>query len=257
MAKTIKKTPNGPLGIAITLIAAAIALAMQLGLIKNTDLQNQAPATSVAYVDSSDLNWSETIAPNYYRVTSAADFEDVTLKTKPGTYQTFSDDLGRPTLVAANINQTMRASGTARERKYLPDPLGWPRNAQVEIQFSDGTIYHGWLFNRSHLLAKSLGGPDTADNLVTGTRTQNVGNNDEDGGMGHTETIARRHLDQNPDSTILYEVEPLYAGNEIIPRAVAVDIRSDDGAIDEHVITYNAAKGFDIDYATGAWSEAA
>lgn len=32
---------------------------------------------------------------------------------------------------------------------------------------------------------------------------------------------------------------------------MVVDIRTDDGSIDERVLVYNTANGWDIDYATG------
>ena len=197
--------------------------------------------------------WSEEAAPNYFLVTGGADIEEETLGMDKGTYRIMKDESGRPDLVIACVDAPMREAGAERKRDRLPDPLGWPKNKEVEIEFANGTTYHGWLFNRSHLLAKSLGGPDTKENLVTGTRTQNVGDNDENGGMGHTESEARAWLDQHPDGYVLYEVDPVYEGDEVIPRTVEVDIRTSDGSIDEHVVTYNVAKGYVIDYATGEW----
>ena len=241
--------------IVVLIILCAIEINNLITNNKQEQTNNTPTSTSNTNID--ELVWDETIAPNYYVITGPADFENESLNVKEGTYELWQDDLGRPSLVTGNINYSMRKDGAERDRNNLPNPLGWPKNKQVEITFADGTIYHGWLFNRSHLLAKSLGGPDTKQNLVTGTRTQNVGNNNEDGGMGHTETEAREWLDKNKDGTILYEVEPLYVNNDPIPRAVAVDIKTSDGTIDEHCITYNYAKGFDIDYATGEWKEAA
>lgn len=200
--------------------------------------------------------WSETIAPNYVTMTQGADLEDRTRQMAPETFENEVDALGRPSLARACITPQMARKGAERERDRLPNPLGWPRNTEVTIEMCDGT-YHGWLFNRSHLLAKSLGGSDERDNLVTGTRCQNVGSNDGTGGMGLPESMTRDWLAQNPDGTVLYEAEPVYVGEELIPRVVVVDVLSSDGAIDADFVTYNAAKGFTIDYATGAWSPAA
>ena len=246
----------------ITIVAIIIVCVLGFNTFFNkkttqTDSQTDAPKTQTTTTTNATLDWNENTAPNYYAITGKSDFEPKSLEIQPGNYQIWKDDQNRPSLVTGNITYKMRDEGTRRERDNLPNPLGWPKNKQVTIAFSDGTEYHGWLFNRSHLLAKSLGGPDTKDNLVTGTRTQNVGNNNEDGGMGHTETEARDWLDKNKNGTILYEVEPIYVENEIIPRVVAVDIKSSDGQIDEHVITYNAAKGFEIDYLTGDWKQVA
>jgi len=49
-------------------------------------------------------------------------------------------------------------------------------------EFPNGKIYNGYFYNRSHLIADSLGGRSYKYNVVTGTRQQNVGNNG-DGGM--------------------------------------------------------------------------
>jgi DNA-entry nuclease len=230
-----------------------------IGLMANFEMsaeQNpQAPQTqqsSPTNTTTSSLEWDEKTAPNYVATTGTADFEPITLETKEGHYQTYADDLGRPTLVVANVNYEMAKKGADRQRDDLPNPLGWPKNAEVDIQMSDG-VYHGWLFNRSHLLAKSLGGPDTKDNLVTGTRCQNVGSNDGTGGMGLPETISRDWLRDHQNGSLYYEVEPNYLGDEKIPRTVSVDVRSSDGTIDSHFVTYNAAKGYAIDYATGDW----
>lgn len=204
--------------------------------------------------DDANLSWDETRAPNYVERTGSAEFENETTSLTKGTYQTHADDMGRPSLVTANIDNDMAQEGSSRKRDDLPNPLGWPKNKEVDIEMCDGT-YHGWLFNRSHLLAKSLGGPDTKENLVTGTRCQNVGSNDGTGGMGLPETLARNWLKNHKDGTIYYEVEPNYVNDEPIPRTVSVDIKTSDNEIDAHFVTYNCAKGFEIDYKTGTWKQ--
>lgn len=84
---------------------------------------------------------------------------------------------------------------------------------------------------------------------------QNVGANDGAGGMAYTETIARDWLDSHSDGALYYSVLPLYEGNESIPRAVVVDMKSSDGSIDIEVVVYNAAKGYAIDYSSGSISK--
>lgn len=106
------------------------------------------------------------------------------------------------------------------------------------------------------MIAKSLGGKDELENLVNGTRMQNVGMNDSSnpGGMAYTETIARDWLDKNPDGTIQYVATPVYEGNEIMPRSVFVDIKTSDGSINQHVEVFNTAYGYTIDYSTGKFN---
>ena len=87
---------------------------------------------------------------------------------------------------------------------------------------------------------------------MTGTRMQNAGGNDNEGGMAYGEQIARTWLDAHENGTLYYSATPLYVGGERIPRAVIVDMRSSDGSIDTELIVYNAAKGYEVNYETRA-----
>lgn len=197
--------------------------------------------------------WDAELCPNYIRIDGPA---QLPYELEPGqvVYEGL-DGLGRTQGVHACVTYDMRRAGADRERADISDitPSGWRDNAECDIQMPDGTTYHGYFYNRSHLLAKSLGGDDAAYNLVTGTRTQNVGANDGNGGMGYAETIARDWLDAHHDGTLQYRVTPAYVGDELVCRSTFVDIRSSDGSIDMHIEVYNAALGYEIDYATGAW----
>lgn len=200
-----------------------------------------------------DTDWTEAKAPNYYKVRGKADFTSLDMP-KPGTiiYGT-TDQLHRSGPAIGVITPTMMRQGSTRERD-MPDTItGWPaHNPKVAIPLDNGRTYHGYLYNKSHLIAKSLGGEDSARNMVTGTRTQNVGDNDTTpGGMAYAETRARDWLKQHPHGTITYAAIPHYKGVELLPRTVTVDMRSSDGMIDEHVIVYNTAKNHVIDYRNG------
>ena len=201
--------------------------------------------------------WDPQAYPDYYRVVGEA---EVDLELEPGEVRYEGlDELGRTGRVAALVTPEMAEAGSEREREDISDihPSGWGHNEEVAIQMPDGSTYHGYLFNRSHLLAKSLGGDDADYNLVTGTRTQNVGDNrGQDGGMAYTEGLARDWLRSHPDGTIYYSAAPVYEGSELVPRSVIVDVRSSDGELDLEVEVFNAALGYDIDYATGSFSAA-
>lgn len=201
--------------------------------------------------------WDASAYPDYYRVLGAAVVED---EPVPGEARYAGvDRLGRAGRVVATVTPEMAAAGSERERADLSEvrPAGWGHNAEVTIPMPDGSDYHGYLFNRSHLLAKSLGGSDDVQNLVTGTRTQNVGDNHgQDGGMAYTEGLARDWLRAHPDGIVYYAATPVYEGSELLPRSVVVDVRSSDGSIDVEVEVFNAAAGYDIDYATGAFESA-
>ena len=103
------------------------------------------------------------------------------------------------------------------------------------------------------MIADSLGGDPVKENLVTGTRTQNVGiSSAHNGGMAYSETKARSYLDNQAHAPcpLYYAVTPNYTGNELIPRTVTVDMESCDKSISEHITVPNTANGYTIDYNT-------
>lgn len=209
--------------------------------------------------------WDESSAPGYYRENGHARLSGVAPRKGTVSYSSL-DALGRTGRAEAVITVSMVENARGRRLPFGEDsdPSGWPaRNPEVTIETPGGGSYHGRLWNRSHLVANSLGGDAERHNLVTGTRMQNVGGNDGDGGMAHCETIARkwfyRIMDGGPayrkahaGDTLRYAATPVYEGDELVPRAVVVDMRSSDGKIDSETIVYNAAKGYRIDYADGS-----
>lgn len=231
------------------------ALLAASGFSEATDTRSPEQANNgIAQLGEADLSWSANDYPDYYRVLGTA--QDVDEGANPGIAYGDLDALGRATWAGGWITGEMRAAVRAQDRNGAPDPadpVGWPRiNPEVSIEGIDGRrTYHGRLWNRSHLVAWSLGGSMEAANIVPGTRTQNIGDNVSPGGMGYAEDLARTWLDQNPQGMLWYAATPIYQGDETIPRAVVVDIRTDDGSIDERVLVYNTANGWDIDYATG------
>ena len=50
-----------------------------------------------------------------------------------------------------------------------------------------------------------------------------------------------------------YSTVSWYEGSELVCRSVLVDLRSDDALLDARVEVYNCARGFTIDYRTGAF----
>ena len=194
--------------------------------------------------------WQESSAPNYVRTVSGAYIDN---PLAPGSFECDGlDRLGRTQQVRACVTPAMMMQGSRRERTpELPNPSGWGHNTKVGISLPNGRTYHGWFWNRSHMLAKSLGGADIQENLVCGTRMQNVGANDDKGGMGYCEAIARSWLKEHADGWLHYVITPLYVGEELIPRSCVVDMLSSDQTINEEVEVYNAAKGFEINFYTG------
>lgn len=252
-----RRTPaRGPFALLVALlVAAAAALGpgalLPQGASDVSGASQHAPARTLSYTV-----WDADAYPDYYRVVGPAVVDE---ELEPGEVRYEGlDELGRTGRVAALVTfETMRA-GSEREREDMSwvHPSGWGHNAEVDIVMPDGDTYHGAIFNRSHLLAKSLGGEEVPENLVTGTRTQNVGDNHgQDGGMAFTEGLARDWLWDNRDGTVYYAAMPVYEGDELVPRSVFVDVRSSDGELDLEVEVFNAVAGFEIDYATGEFWE--
>lgn len=228
---------------------------------------------------------------NNYRVTGPAQFDDNTshelsMKKVPDV------DLLHPHFypdgsTEARITPTNRALARARGRLDINDnPSGWPRyNPKVDVDYPSGIHYHGYFYNRSHLIADSLGGLPESNNLIVGTRFQNVGDNHTAGGMGYPETLTRDFLDRQldnqplqpqttdflrqlsqhtkkpiprtvdvptqPTCDIAYKVTPIVYPKDTIPRQVDVDILSCDKSINQHIEISNTMPGFNIDYRTG------
>lgn len=176
------------------------------------------------------------------------------------------DVLGRATCAYGELTSTLRRAAQSRGRQEITvDPAGWGRNGSVTISAVPGVpgseAYKGRLFNRSHLVADSLGGAPIAANLITGTRTQNVGSTKRAGqyagGMAYPEAVARAYLDTGAGDScpLYYAATPGYQGDELLPRSVLVDLRSCDGAaVDERVEVSNTAYGWAIDYRHGAFT---
>lgn len=257
MARRRPKTQPGLKGIA-GLFAALFVTVLFFGLTGALQgvLDPQPQLEKLTERQASYTEWDADKYPDYYRVVGTA-VVDAELEPGEVIYEGL-DYLGRTGRVVGNVTLEMARDGSEREREDISGihPSGWGHNREVDIEMPGGNTYHGALFNRSHLLAKSLGGDDADYNLVTGTRTQNVGDNrGQDGGMAYTEGIARDWLYDNPDGTVFYSALPVYEGDELLPRSVIVDVRSSDGTIDQEVEVYNAVLGFDIDYATGKFYE--
>lgn len=248
-------------------VLAIVSLLIVLGFVATSNItnfkidHNQNPhlSTQQSQTDETE-SWSPEVAPNYYLVngTATQNFTDLI----PGeSYYCDLDELGRSLCAVALIDTDMRTQARETDRADISmlQPSGWGHNAEVTIvsTLPDLGDYHGWFWNRSHLLADSLGGEAIVENLITGTRTQNVGNRNNSGGMAFTETIARDYLDSDAaiNCPLYYEVNAEYVALELVPRSTTIDMKNCDESIDMHVLVFNVANGFTVNYSTGEFSE--
>lgn len=166
------------------------------------------------------------------------------------------DHLGRATSAYGVIDGGVRAAAKDEESQPKENPSGWGQNAKVSgVKLPNGKTYRGYFYNRSHMLADSLGGVETKVNLVTGTRMQNVGANNGKGGMAYTETKVRNFVDQNPQCPVKYLATANYNADELVPRTVTVDVLSCDASINEKVLVYNVMPGYTINYNDGSFTK--
>ena len=184
-----------------------------------------------------------------YEVLGKAKF---TIKEKDGINYGGLDSLGRPTYATAKITKAIIDREKTENRQPIDvDPSGWPsHNPKKKIINSDGSVYNGYFYNRSHMIADSLGGDAIVENLITGTRSQNVGGIDHNGGMAYMENKIRDYF-KHHDGYVYYTVQNEYKDDELIPRYSIVNAKSSDGVIDECVKVLNVAHGYTIDYITG------
>lgn len=201
--------------------------------------------------------WSYEEYPDYYAENGPAVIDESKFPEKGNINYTGKDSLGRTLAVYGTITYKMvekSANETRPSFKEKDIPSGWNKNHKVKFDTSTG-LYDGWFWNRSHLVADRLGGETTSQNAITGTRMQNVGNRNNTGGMVYIEEIASNYLKKHKDKFLYYSAEPIYNGDELVPRYVIVNAKSEDGTLDKQVITFNYQKGYTIDYHNGTFTK--
>lgn len=187
---------------------------------------------------------------NYNETVGKAKF---TYKIADGVKYGKLDKFGRPTYATIRVTPKLYAKEKKEKREPIKvDPCGWlKKNPKVVIKHKDGSTYKGFMYNRSHMIADSLGGDPVYENLVTGTRPQNVGGRGNDGGMAYLETKIRDYFNRGSKGTVDYEVINVYASDkDKLPVYSICNAKSSDKKIDEQVVVYNSAEGYDIDYKT-------
>ncbi|WP_323703922.1 DNA/RNA non-specific endonuclease [Mammaliicoccus sp. Dog046] len=156
------------------------------------------------------------------------------------------------------FHSNVHLAGEYKDGSYDPMKQTW-RGTQSNNQILQLEGYRGYIYNKSHSLAWSLGGDMETHNLTLGTREQNVGSNrtPEGGGMGYPETKVRDVIYDKPDTKVFYEVTPVYNGDELLPRGSHVRIYSinDNGqTINMNLWISNTQRGVQINYNDGTYT---
>ncbi len=122
-------------------------------------------------------------------------------------------------------------------------PAGWKQNSYERISGSQSAD----LYNRSHLLARAMGGENLEENLVTGTNYLNQR------GMKDLEDKVLKFV-RDTGFSVLYRVTPVYKGDNKVCSGIQVEAFSfeDSGqGIRFNRYFYNVQPGIKIDYSTG------
>lgn len=145
------------------------------------------------------------------------------------------DMYGRATTAIATVTKDDLVASETRKGIELPNPKGWVGRSQ------------GGVYDRSHLIAYTLGGENDLDNLVTGTISFNQKY------MTQVEGDVRDYIKSSGHS-VLYRVTPYYRGDELLPIGVLMEA-SDGSSFVRNRFVYNVQDGFTIDYKTGKVKE--
>ncbi|MBA0045353.1 DNA/RNA non-specific endonuclease [Mycobacteroides sp. LB1] len=133
---------------------------------------------------------------------------DVTKQGGQAVYQGL-DNLGRPTGITARVTPDMIGTGAKAGK---PKPPGWVDNSGLA---------------RGHLFARQLGGGKEAENIVT--LIQRPVNAPVMSGFEGAVRTAVEGTKDVPGQIVNYTVTPLYKGSELMPAAVQIIAKGEDG----------------------------
>lgn len=203
-----------------------------------------------------ETEWNIVDYPDYWKSLGKSDIDFNQFPVNAGEYKYAKlDELGRTGTAygVITLEKVRESAGWRQSWKGDVDPSGFKgNNKKVKFKSSKtkGKFYEADFYNRSHLIADSLGGDSIKRNVVTGTRMQNVGKNNKKGGMQYIEMKVLNYV-KRTGKNVYYKAEPVYKENELVPRYVIVNAKSEDGKINEKVLVFNTAEGYTIDYNTG------
>ncbi|KRK98621.1 prophage Lp1 protein 2 [Secundilactobacillus odoratitofui DSM 19909 = JCM 15043] len=242
--------------LSLVLLAGALLGGEQLVQAQTAAAKTQSTATIVSKLNSYTKAKSAGPTKDYYYTNGKARFGSFAGIKTGGTH--FASDSHHRSATARAVLTYGEYKSSKGSRQGTPrDPYKWPSsNPIVAVTYSlTHHTYHGYLWNRSHSIGDSLLGKKSytsSANFTTGTRSQNVGA-DQNGGMRYAEEKVEHYWASHPGTkrTVKYETTPVYHGNEVIPRGSIVDIKSSDNKLNTEVVVLNSDEGVKINYSTG------
>ena len=161
------------------------------------------------------------------------------------------DNYGRAGTVMAVVGPNTLEEASDKSISNI-NPTGWRQNKYDGISGYQSAE----LFNRSHLLARSMGGANEDYNLVTGTNYMNqyVDKKNEEGGMRYFEEEKILEYVNRTGNRVLYRVTPRFKGDNLVCSGVQLEAYSLDDSgqgVCFNVYCYNVQPGIKINYATG------
>ena len=152
------------------------------------------------------------------------------------------DNMGRARRVLAVVGPNTLEDASDESVSNIT-PTGWKQKSYERISGSQSTA----LYNRSHVLARSLGGENAAENIVTGTNYMNQI------GMQENEKIVLDYV-RRTGNHVLYRVTPIYKGSNNVCSGVQMEAYSieDSGkGVCFNRYCYNVQPGIKINYYSG------
>ena len=128
--------------------------------------------------EGEELNWDIATFPDYYAIAGDSGINEAEFPETGTIVYGELDYLGRTTQAKGSLTFTNVEGSYGVRQKFGADadPSGWQKQEQkAHIAHANGKAYNGYFWNRSHLIGDALGGDAIRQNVITGTRTQNVG----------------------------------------------------------------------------------
>lgn len=160
------------------------------------------------------------------------------------------DDLGRTSSPAIAYLEQRNVANDSLRTEQTVKPTGWHQK-----KGSNGEM----ILNRGHIIAYSLS-KGISTNGTYDPKQQSGDQNNPNNLFTQTafcnqelqtvyETKVRQALEQ--DKQVIYEVQPIFQGRDLMPYGVHMQAISTDKSLNFNVFIYNVQPGFDFNYATG------